>query len=133
MERLEWTVQYSVGVPKIDQQHAHLFDLANRLAKHVSKSEDAEITAHTIKEVHKYVEEHFAFEESIMQRAGYEHLELHRKMHDLMRTRLDLLTAQLKQGLLSRAELVEFMETWLTEHIIMEDMRYILAVSKLPQ
>lgn len=50
-----------------------------------------------------------------------------------MRTRLDLLTAQLKQGLLSRAELVEFMETWLTEHIIMEDMRYILAVSKLPQ
>ena len=133
MERLEWNVQYSVGVPKLDQQHAYLFELANRLAKHVEKSEDAEIVTHTIKELHKYVEEHFAFEESIMERAQYENLALHCKMHDLMRTRLDLLSAQLKQGLLNRQELIEFMETWLTEHIIMEDMRYILAVSKLPQ
>ena len=30
---LEWTVEYSTGIPKIDSQHAYLFELANRLAR----------------------------------------------------------------------------------------------------
>ena len=46
-----------------------------------------------------------------------------------MRIRITLLRARLNEGLLTEAELAEFMETWLTEHIIMEDMRYIAAVT----
>lgn len=130
MNRLEWNIQYSVGDPKIDQQHAYLFELASTLAKHVH---DPEVVAGTIKSLHKYVEAHFAHEESLMEKANYEHLEEHRKMHELMRTRLDLLTLQLKLGQLNRHDLVEFMETWLTEHIIMEDMRYIPSVARVLQ
>lgn len=130
MERLEWNVQYSVGIADIDRQHAYLFELGNRLAKHVGDADDT-ILRDTIKELHLYVERHFALEESIMEKAGYEHLAEHRKMHDLMCIRLDLMTAQLKQGMLTRQDLTEFLQTWLTEHIIMEDMRYIPAVSKL--
>lgn len=133
MNRLEWNVQYSVGVPKIDQQHAYLFELAHRLAKHAGDEHAKAVVAETIAELHKYVDTHFAYEESIMEKAHYDHLEEHRKMHELMRTRLGLLTAQLKEGVLQRHDLIEFMESWLTEHIIMEDMRYIPAVSTLPQ
>lgn len=64
-----------------------------------------------------------------MELAGYDHLAYHRAMHEFMRTRLNLLQAQLAKSFLSRDELMEFMETWLTEHIIMEDMRYIPAVA----
>lgn len=59
------------------------------------------IIAETIAELHKYVDTHFAYEEGIMEKAHYEHIEEHRKMHELMRTRLGLLTAQLKEGVLS--------------------------------
>ncbi len=133
MHQLEWSVQYSVGVPKIDQQHAYLFELAQRLAKHSGDEHAKAVVAETIAELHKYVETHFAYEEGIMAKAHYEHLEEHRQMHELMRTRLDALTERLKKGGLQRHELIEFMESWLTEHIIMEDMRYIPAVSALPQ
>lgn len=133
MQKLEWTVQYSVGIPKIDQQHAHLFELASLLARHAGEVNSKELITQTIADLHKYVEEHFAYEEAVLEKANYVHLAEHRRMHDLMRTRLGLLTAQLKEGVLTRHDLVEFMESWLTEHIIMEDMRYIPAVAALPQ
>lgn len=133
MNRLEWNVQYSVGIPKIDQQHAYLFELAHRLAKHADEEQAKTVVAETIAELHKYVESHFAYEEGVMKKAGYDHLEEHIKMHELMRTRLDLLTTQLKEGMLKRHDLIEFMESWLTEHIIMEDMRYIPVVAAMQQ
>ncbi|MBS0616680.1 MAG: hemerythrin family protein [Spirochaetes bacterium] len=131
MKRLEWNVQYSVGVPKIDQQHAYLFELANRLAKNAGVDNRWGELGDIIAELHKYVDTHFTYEEEIMAQAHYDELEKHKKMHDLMRTRLDLLTAQLKQGLLNRSELIEFLEEWLTIHILREDMKYIPAVAQL--
>lgn len=128
MSWLEWQVQYSVGDPKLDQQHAHLFELANTLAKHIA---EPEVVAETIKRLHRYVEAHFAYEEMQMENAKYEHLKEHRNMHTLMRTRLDLLTAQLKAGQFNRHELLAFMESWLTEHILTEDMRYIHSVARI--
>ncbi len=133
MTRLEWTIEYSVGVPKIDQQHAYLFELANRLFQHMGMPDATQIIDDTITELHRYVDTHFAYEEAILKKADYEHYEEHKQMHELMRTRLDLLTQQLKQGALNRQDLVEFMESWLTEHIIMEDMRFIPAVAKLSE
>ncbi|MFO1525422.1 MAG: hypothetical protein U1F16_05550 [Turneriella sp.] len=57
-------------------------------------------------------------------------LEYHRQMHEFMAARPDFLTKQLRHGLLEKNELIEFMESWLTEHIIMEDMRYIRPVTR---
>ncbi|MBN8221891.1 MAG: hemerythrin family protein [Spirochaetes bacterium] len=128
MRKLEWNVQYSVGVPKLDRQHAYLFELAQRLVKHI---DEKEILEKTIAELYRYVEQHFAYEESVMEKAHYDDVESHRKAHALMRTRLDLLAGQLRQGVLHRGELVAFMENWLTIHILGEDMKYIPAVAAL--
>lgn len=129
MEMPEWRNEYAVGIPEIDAQHKHLFGIAYRLADSVRTAAGQTDLKAVIDELTSYANEHFAFEEMIMEKADYEHLMYHRKMHEFMRTRLDLLNAQLMKGFLSEAELVEFMETWLTEHIIMEDMRYIPAVT----
>ena len=102
MRKLEWNVQYSVGVPKLDRQHAYLFELAQRLVKHI---DEKEILEKTIAELYRYVEQHFAYEESVMEKAHYDDVESHRKAHALMRTRLDLLAGQLRQGVLHRGEL----------------------------
>ncbi|MBX3721091.1 MAG: hemerythrin family protein [Turneriella sp.] len=128
MRKLEWNVQYSVGVPKIDQQHAYLFELAQMLVKHI---DEKDILDKTITELYRYVEQHFAYEESVMEKARYGDLENHRKAHTLMRTRLDLLAGQLRQGILHRGELVAFMENWLTIHILGEDMKYVSVVAAL--
>ncbi len=129
MEMPEWRSEYTVGVPEIDRQHQYLFGLGARLGRTADANGSNEDLSAIIKELAAYANEHFAFEEKVMEKAGYENLAYHRAMHEFMRTRLSLLEAQLTRGLLSRDELMEFMETWLTEHIIMEDMRYIPCVA----
>jgi hemerythrin len=129
MEIPEWRSEYTVGVPEIDRQHRYLFALGARLARSAESVDDAQELAYIVRELSQYANEHFVFEEQVMEKAGYEHLAYHKAMHEFMRTRLVLLKAQLDKGLLGRDELTEFMETWLTEHIIMEDMRYIPAVA----
>lgn len=129
MEIPEWRSEYTVGVPAIDQQHQYLFSLGARLGRAAEENQSNNDLSNIVKELVTYANEHFAFEEKVMEQAGYENLAYHRAMHEFMRTRLGLLQAQLAKGFLSRDELTEFMETWLTEHIIMEDMRYIPSVA----
>jgi hemerythrin len=129
MEIPEWRDEYSVGISEIDAQHKHLFGLAAALADSMRKAAGQTDLNAVLDELVCYADEHFAFEEIIMEKIDYEHLMYHQKMHEFMRTRIALLKAQLNEGLLTEDELAEFMETWLTEHIIMEDMRYIAAVA----
>ncbi len=129
MEMPEWRAEYTVGVPEIDRQHKYLFGLGAKLGRAAQAERNRDELASIISELVSYANEHFAFEEKVMELADYDNLAYHRAMHEFMRTRLTLLQAQLAKGLLSREELTEFMETWLTEHIIMEDMRYIPAVA----
>jgi hemerythrin len=130
MKTLVWNVQYSVGDPTIDKQHARLFDIAGRLARSVGKEEDKLMLSTTIAELKEYAERHFAFEEALLEKANYGELESHKKMHAIMRTRLDLMAGQLGQNLLTRQELEIFLEEWLTLHILREDLKYVSALLK---
>ena len=131
MKQLEWSIEYSTGIVKIDAQHAYLFELANRLLKKGTHPQDNNLLDGIIRELNDYVETHFAYEEAIMAEAKYDHLEEHKKLHQIMRTRLDLFTAQLREGVFSGSDLSDFLEQWLTLHIMREDMKYIPALSKL--
>ena len=82
---LEWTVEYSTGIPKIDSQHAYLFELANRLTRAVAGGRSQEVLSEIIRELNDYVASHFSYEESVMEQAHYEGLAVHRQMHEKMR------------------------------------------------
>ncbi|MFO1528022.1 MAG: bacteriohemerythrin [Turneriella sp.] len=125
----EWSTQYAVGVPELDEQHARLFTIARRLIDACGDEKPDTRLLGILTELKDYTLYHFRKEEEVMAAAGYKGLEYHRQMHEFMAARLDFLTKQLRHGLLEKNELIEFMESWLTEHIIMEDMRYIPAVT----
>ncbi|GAB4434276.1 MAG: hypothetical protein OHK0011_17400 [Turneriella sp.] len=126
---LEWTVEYSTGIPKIDSQHAYLFELANRLTRAVAGGRSQEVLSDIIRELNDYVASHFSYEESVMEQAHYEGLAVHRQMHEKMREELARYAAELSAGTLSAATLSKFLERWLTGHIMHEDMAYIPAVA----
>lgn len=130
---LEWTVEYSTGIPKIDSQHAYLFELANRLTRAVASGRSQEILADIIRELNEYVQSHFNYEESVMEQAHYDALIQHRQMHEKMREQLAQLGADLTAGTLTAAALSKFLEAWLTQHIMHEDMAYIPAVAAAQQ
>ncbi|MFZ5629817.1 MAG: bacteriohemerythrin [Spirochaetota bacterium] len=126
---LEWTVEYSTGIPKIDSQHAYLFELANRLTRAVAGGRSQEVLSDIIRELNDYVASHFSYEESVMEKAHYDGLAVHRQMHEKMREELSRYAAELSAGTLSAATLSKFLERWLTGHIMHEDMAYIPAVA----
>lgn len=129
MTPLEWTIEYSTGIPKIDSQHAYLFELANRLTRAVASGRSQEVLADIIRELNEYVANHFSYEESVMEQAHYDALVPHRKMHEKMREELAKYAAELTAGTLDAATLSKFLEHWLTQHIMHEDMAYIPAVA----
>ncbi|HMV37207.1 MAG TPA: bacteriohemerythrin [Turneriella sp.] len=130
---LEWTVEYSTGIPKIDSQHAYLFELANRLTRAVAGGRSQEVLSEIIRELNDYVASHFSYEESVMEQAHYEGLAVHRQMHEKMREELTRYATELAAGTLNAATLSKFLERWLTGHIMHEDMAYIPAVAAAQQ
>jgi hemerythrin-like metal-binding protein len=90
METLEWNADYATGIAEIDRQHRYLFALGARLARSAESVDDVQEIAYTICELSQYANEHFVFEEQVMEKAGYEHLAYHKAMHEFMRTRLAL-------------------------------------------
>ena len=130
---LEWTVEYSTGIPKIDSQHAYLFELANRLTRAVAGGRSQEVLSEIIRELNDYVASHFSYEESVMEQAHYEGLAVHRQMHEKMREELTRYATELAAGTLNAAMLSKFLERWLTGHIMHEDMVYIPAVAAAQQ
>lgn len=130
---LEWTVEYSTGIPKIDSQHAYLFELANRMTRAVAGGRSQEVLSEIIRELNDYVASHFSYEESVMEQAHYDGLAVHRQMHEKMREELASYASELVAGTLSAAALSKFLERWLTEHIMHEDMAYIPAVAASQQ
>ena len=130
---LEWTVEYSTGIPKIDSQHAYLFELANRLTRAVAGGRSQEVLSEIIRELNDYVASHFSYEESVMEQAHYEGLAVHRQMHEKMREELTRYATELAAGTLNAATLSKFLERWLTGHIMHEDMVYIPAVAAAQQ
>lgn len=131
MEIFEWSANYATGIREIDTQHAYLFALTNRLMHHSAGDAEKFSLTRILEELTDYADKHFSYEESIMAQAGYGELTEHKAQHDRMRSRLELYTAEVRNGALSADDLVEFLKTWLKLHIMREDMKYIPAVVHL--
>lgn len=132
MEQFEWNANYATGIREIDSQHAYLFALTNRLIRQQSGDAVGNVTiASILDELNDYVDRHFSYEESVLEQAGYEHLEEHKVLHERMRQRLQLYASELKSGRLTVAEVTDFLKSWLRLHILREDIKYTPAVSHL--
>ena len=71
-----------------------------------------------------YTMSHFAFEEALMEEAGYEFLLVHQQTHQAFTRRINGLYDQFKQGRDVGSELGELLQTWLIEHIQSDDQSY---------
>lgn len=72
----------------------------------------------------KYVDEHFATEERLMKSANYEHFEEHSIKHVKFISKVSDLVVEFATGELDRKELKNFLNEWLNEHIMKEDLLY---------
>ena len=73
---------------------------------------------------------HFAFEEALMEEAGYEFLDEHKKTHQAFATQINGFHKRFHQGDDVSEELTELLQTWLLRHIQDDDQSYGSVVRK---
>lgn len=125
MSEYKWTSALSVGEDDIDHDHQELFSLLDALA-------DADLSDSfllgLIGRLEKYTEYHFSREEEFMRDHDYpeleDHIEKHKMFVEWIKT-VEFTYRRVAESPFQIADLVnEYLGNWLTEHIMVEDMKY---------
>lgn len=132
----QFTEDCMIGVPEIDDEHKHLFELINDgmyLAGNQYTSDRYAAIKDLLNELDDYAEQHFSHEESYMEQIRDPELILQRNQHMVFRDKIrewsfrDIDDPEQQKVLLK--ELMEYLARWLYHHIISSDA----MIGKLPQ
>lgn len=117
---LIWTNKLSIGVQQVDDDHKVLIGLMNELSKSGLETEDVEVIINNLIDYTLY---HFRREEAVMKACGYPYLEAHRKVHQHLGAKVGQFAEEWRKdgGAELIEELLEFLRTWLVDHIMQED------------
>jgi hemerythrin len=119
-----WGRVLSVGVDEIDEDHRKLVNIFNILKHSVMERESPDYLAAVLEELLNCTVWHFSHEERLMLKYRYEGIDEHKADHqELIKSAKELQREILQADKPLADEHIEFLERWLTEHILTADMR----------
>ena len=132
MKDIVWGRVLSVDVEEIDEDHRKLVGIFNILNHALIDGEPPDYLAAVLEELINCTVWHFSHEERLMLKHGYDAIDEHRLAH---RELIDAAKA-LQQRILQADrdfgdEDIAFLERWLTEHILTDDMRLGASLSQV--
>lgn len=123
MKDLQWDNTLSVEVNEVDDDHRKLVDLFNLLNHAVADGEAESYINAVLEELITCTVWHFRHEERLMLKYGYEGLAEHKAEHEQLVDTAKSLQKSLKDsGKPISGEAIQFLEHWLTGHILGTDM-----------
>ena len=116
----------SVGVPMLDSDHKTLLGLINHLHRSIGDQEEHAAVGSVLQALQDYVAHHFAREEKMLEACRYPLLPQHHDTHGGFAERVDGLMARYDEDKSSvRArDCLNFLNSWLINHICTADMNY---------
>jgi len=128
-----WKKEYETGIEKIDSQHKSMFDLINNLYHECVIKENEEIVQETIIELKLYSIFHFSVEEKLFKKYEYNEAdyEEHMKEHETFLNKVAELLADSSSSQYELGyRLIEFLKSWIVNHIFEIDMKFISFLKK---
>jgi len=114
----------TIGIDEIDDDHGKLVNLLNILNHSVIEGASKDYVEAVLEELINCTVWHFSHEERLMLKYGYDAFEEHRAEHqDLIDSAKELQQKFIQTGKLDEKEDLEYLERWLTEHILVADIR----------
>lgn len=124
MKDIVWDKILSIGVDEIDEDHRKLIHIFNILNHAVAEKESQEYLAATLEELINCTVWHFSHEERLMLKHRYPATDEHKAEHrDLIQSARELQQEILQAEKPIADEQIQFLERWLTEHILTADGR----------
>lgn len=124
---IKWSSELELGIPVIDSQHQRIVEYINHV-EHAQKHHDASEVLDVLDELVDYTLSHFAFEETLMEEAGYPFSTPHKKVHRLFARRVGSFQQRARAGEDITIELLHVLKAWLVNHIKCDDRDYANAV-----
>jgi len=129
-ELIEWNDKLLTGVAEIDEQHRILVNSINEANTRLGNEEvNAAVLEKITKDLLSYALYHFETEEELMQEFNYvqdhgEDSEAHQRQHREFSATVVSVREGIKAGkLISREDLLTFLNGWLINHILNTDQR----------
>lgn len=123
MKDLIWDNTLSVEVKEIDDDHRKLVELFNMLNHSVTEGDTPDYIEAVLEELISCTVWHFRHEERLMLKYAYQGMAEHKADHQqLIESARALQDKFLEQGKSISSEEIEFLEHWLTGHILGVDM-----------
>jgi hemerythrin len=114
---LEWRQGFCTGVPEIDGEHQHLFELVKAL--------ELQTVEATLNELLEYVVTHFTNEQHLMEQSGYPEFQQHVALHEQLASQVAEFLALDTSWTEDRLQrLRRFLNQWLVGHILAHDLRF---------
>jgi len=133
----KWKEEYELGLPHIDLQHTMIVNMMNELFVDLGSKKSPETIKKTLDKLLLYVDEHFSEEETAMLENDYPDKDAHFAEHEQFRQDVDALRQRHKiDGYLAASEMIEFLKSWLRNHIAEVDKKfgnYVCALSEEAQ
>ena len=124
---IKWNAMLDTGIPVIDNQHKRIVEYINKL-EHAEQHHSREEVEGVLDELVDYTLSHFAFEESLMEEAGYPFVRPHKRVHELFTRRVADYQQRFKIGEDVAHELLQTLTAWLLNHIRSDDRDFASAV-----
>ncbi len=123
---MDWSRHFVTGIAVVDSQHRGLVELINEVAPLLGGGDalGADTARSVLDRLWEYALTHFRDEEQIMRHGGLDPDELahHLRSHHGFVDEVKLMQRQLDaEGLCSGHDLLRFLASWLTFHILVED------------
>ncbi len=120
----EWTNDLAVKDLQIDNQHQGLLKQMAKFEEH--KEADTESLRMILLELIQLTQEHFFYEEEIMESIAYSDLEDHQRIHRNLMKKLQYFAREIQKDDSPdlREHIVIFLEAWLVGHIKQVDNKY---------
>jgi len=120
MDITTWRREYQIGDQKIDDQHRHLLDLANKLFE----SQFEEEIHQNIALLRAYMVEHCQAEEALMRDCKYPDYLEHKNDHDALLNDLDLFIKNTNLDSMENNKIKGFICSWLLDHVFGQDAKF---------
>jgi hemerythrin len=125
MASFAWDQSYSVRVEQLDDQHKGLFTTINELNEAMRTGHGKDVIGEVVDRLAVYTRTHFLREELLMQQCGYPRLAEHKAQHQALMASVEKYKRDLFEGRNpNTVEVLNFLRTWLTEHIRNSDKAY---------
>jgi len=123
---VEWSKELETGVAFVDSDHKVLINLLNQVHDCISEKEETTVLGSVLDALVEYTDYHFLREEKMMELSDYADLESHQATHRALsgRVRSAYDTYQANPWTVDPAEVRDFLQSWLVDHIMGSDFAY---------